>query len=110
MLWTIFLVVISFFAIIGLMEFVMCILETIAMRTNRSLADISITVDLKGKDDHIEFLLNSLSVMAERIAFKNLTTHIVVRDKGIDQDTYERIKEYMQENTLISLIEKEDTI
>ena len=48
--------------------------------------------------------------MAERIAFKNLTTHIVVRDKGIDQDTYERIKEYMQENTLISLIEKEDTI
>lgn len=108
MLWTIFLVVISFFAIIGLMEFIMCILETVAMRTNRSLEDVSLTVDLRGREDNIEFLLNSLCVMAERIAFKNLTTHVVVRDKGIEQDTYERIRAYMEENPNISLIEKEE--
>ena len=108
MLWTIFLVVISFFAIIGLMEFIMCILETVAMRTNRSLEDVSLTVDLRGREDNIEFLLNSLCVMAERIAFKNLTTHVVVRDKGIEQDTYERIRAYMEENPNLSLIEKEE--
>ena len=108
MLWTIFLVVISFFAIIGLMEFIMCILETVAMRATDSLEDVSITVDLRGREEHIEFLLNSLSVMAERIAFKNLTTRIVIRDRGIDEDTYRRICSYAEENPLISLIEKDE--
>ncbi|MBQ6947366.1 MAG: hypothetical protein IJN42_04885 [Clostridia bacterium] len=107
MLWTICLVVISFFAIIGLMEFIMCVLETVAMRSTNSLEDVSITVDLRGKEENIEFLLNSLSVMAERIAFKNLTTRIVVRDYGIDEDTYQKIKHYAEGNPIISLIEKD---
>ncbi len=107
MLWTIVLVVISFFAIIGLMEFIMCILESVAMRTIRSLESVNLTVKIRGREENIEFLLNSLCIMAERIAFKNLTTGVQIFDEGMDEDTYRCVKKYMEENPTISLIEKD---
>lgn len=110
MLWTIFWVVVSFFSIIGLMEFIMCIIESIAMRTNRSLCKISLVAEMSGEDANVEFLLNSLCVMAERIAFKNLVTHVIIRDRGISETTYDRIVKYMEENPNISLIEKDEQL
>lgn len=106
MWWTLLFVLISFFAIIGLMEFVMCIMETVSMRSTRSLQAIRIVADIKGCEPHIEFVLSSLGIMAERIAFKDVTTQVCVRNLGTDQTTYERIKEYAQENPNIYLIEK----
>ena len=55
MLWTIFMVLTSFFAIIGIMEFIMCIIETISMRTNRSVTAIRLVADLQGEEKNPEF-------------------------------------------------------
>ena len=107
MIWTILFVLFSFFAIIGLMEFVMCIMETVSMRTTRSIEDIRIVVDIKGCEPHIEFLLSTLSIMADRIAFKDITTKVCIRNLGTDQTTYQRLKEYIEENPNIKLIEKD---
>ncbi len=105
MLWTIFWVLISFFAIIGVMEFMMCVIELISMRTTRTVKDISLVVRLRGEEKNVEFLLSSLCVMAERIAFKNLTTKVVIYDEGIAEHTYQRICSFAEENPTISLIE-----
>ena len=110
MLWTIFWVIVSFFSIIGLMEFIMCIIESISMRTNRSLSKVSLVVEMSGEDENVEFLLSSLCVMAERIAFKDLMTHVVVCDRGISRTTYDRIQKYIEENPNIYFIEKDEQL
>ena len=110
MLWTVLFVVVSFFAIIGVMEFVMCIMEMIATRTTKSLRAIRMVVDVEGNEPNVEFVLSSLKVMAERIAFRNATTQVCVRNVGVDEVTYQRILDYTEENSDIYLIEKDEKI
>ncbi len=110
MLWTLFFVLVSFFAIIGLMEFVACIIEIISTRSTKSLQEIRIVADIKGYEPHVEFVLGSLGIMAERIAFKNVRTKICVRNLGTEETTYQRIKDYVEENSDIYLIEKDEQL
>ena len=110
MLWTILLVLVSFFSIIGLMEFVMCVMETISMRSTHSMTDIRIEIDLSGSEPHVDFLLNSLTVMAQQISFKNLTTFVCIHDCGMDEDTYQKVKAYCAENSTVYLIENEKNV
>lgn len=108
MLWTIFFVLASFFAIIGLMEFVACIIEIIATRSTKSLQEIRIVADIKGYEPHVEFVLGSLGIIADRIGFKNVMTKVCIRDLGTEETTYQRIKEYIEENSNIYLIENDE--
>lgn len=108
MLWTVFFVLASFFAIIGLMEFVMCIMEIISTRSTKSLTDIQIVANIQGYEKNVEFVLGSLCVMAQRITFKNATTKVMVCAKEADKSTYQRIKEYVEENSGIYLIENDE--
>lgn len=110
MLVTLLFVLMSFFAIIGLMEFILCIMETVAMHNTDSLEDVRIEVDMAGNEPHVDFLLSSLTVMAGRIAFRNLTTKVYIRDKGIDLSTYQKIAEYCNENSTVYLIEKDEQV
>ena len=107
MLWTVFFLLVSFFAIVGVIEFVVCIMETISTRTTKSLKELTIVADIDGTEPHVEFVLSSLRIMADRIAFKNVTTQVCIRDLGVDEDTYQRILDYIEENSGIYLIEKE---
>lgn len=110
MIWTIFFVVVSFFAIIGVMEFAACIIELVSTASTKSIQEIRIVADINGTEPHIEFVLGSLGVMAERIAFKNVTTRICIRDLGMDAETSERIREYIKENSNIYLIENDEIV
>jgi len=109
-LWTIFFVMLSFFAIIGVMEFSACIIEMISTRTTKTVKEIRIVADMEGKEPHLEFVLGSLGILADRIAFKNVDTKVCVRDKGLDPETYQRIEDYIEENSNIYLIENDDNI
>lgn len=107
-LLSLLIVVLSFFAIIGIMEFVLCIFESIAMYGNRSVCGIRIVADMRGREKNVEFLLDSLKLLSERIVFRNLTTEVHIRDCGVDTETLEQIKRYINENQNISLIENEE--
>ncbi len=108
MLWTVFFVLASFFAIIGLMEFVMCMIEIISTRSTKSLKEIRIVADIEGHEENVEFILGSLCVMAERITFKNAVTKVLIQATDADKATYERIKDYVEENSGIYLIENNE--
>ena len=108
MLWTVFFVLASFFAIIGLMEFVMCMIEIISTRSTKSLKEIRIVADIEGHEKNVEFVLGSLCVMAERITFKNAVTKVLIHADNADIATYQRIKDYVEENSGIYLIEKDE--
>ena len=110
MLWTVLFVLVSFFSIIGVMEFVMCIMEMIATRTTKSLKSLKIVADIEGNEPNVEFVLSSLKIMADRIAFRNVTTQVCVCDAGVDEITYQRLVDYINENSDIYLIEKEKKI
>ena len=106
MVWMILLIAVSFFSVIGIMEFLMCVLEFFAMRRTKSVKDIRIEATIEGMEPHVEFLLGSLSLKAERIFFRDLTTKVCVRDGGMDAETLERVREYVKENPAVYLIEK----
>ncbi len=108
MLWTVFFVLASFFAIIGLMEFVMCMIEIISTRSTRSLKEIRIVADIEGHEKNVEFVLGSLCIMAERITFKNAVTKVLIHADNADVATYQRIKDYVEENSGIYLIENDE--
>ena len=109
MLWIVLLVVVSFFSVIGVMEFLMCILEFTATRRVKSVRNIHIRADLSGNEPHVEFLLGTLMLMAERISFKDPTT-VCIQDAGMDAETLGRVREYVKENPNVILIEKEEDI
>lgn len=110
MLWTIFFVMVSFFAIIGVMEFSACIIEMISTHTTKSVREIRVVADMEGNEPHLEFVLGSLVILADRIAFKNVETKVCIRDKGLDRETYQRILDYIEENSNIYLIENDNNV
>ena len=93
MLKAIVLIIVSFFAVLGLLEIVISMLENYSV-SNYNVSDVSLTVSLSGEIDNVTFLLNTLLLQAEKINYKNGPTRIVIKDCGIYPDTYNAIKEF----------------
>ena len=75
MLWVIFWVAVSFFAIVGLMEILLFLLEVLALRRISSIQKVSLRVELKGEDENAEYILNMLSLMQKEKQERLLTQH-----------------------------------
>ena len=103
MLQSAILIVLTFFAIIGFLECVLGVLETVSTARYESVDDISLTVHLSGKVENVAFLLNTLLLQAERINYKNTVTRVVVRYDDCDDETFKEIHSFCQINDNISV-------
>ncbi len=97
MLKAIILIIVSFFAVLGLLEIVISMLENYSV-ANYNVSDVSLTVSLSGDIDNVTFLLNTLLLQAERINYKNSVTKVVIKDCGIFPNTYSVIEEFCATN------------
>jgi len=93
MLKTIVLIVISFFAVLGLLEIFVGILESISV-SKYNVSDVSITVSLSGEVEDVVFLLNTLLLQAEKIKYNSSITKVIIRDCGIAESTYKQIYDF----------------
>lgn len=100
MLKAIVLIIVSFFAVLGLLEIVISLLESYSV-SNYNVDDVSITVCLSGEIENVTFLLNTLLMQAERIDYKCGVTKVVIKDCGIYPNTYNAIKEFCMTNNNI---------
>jgi len=93
MIKTIVLIVISFFAVLGLLEIFVGLLENVSV-SKYFVDDIKLTVSLSGEIDDVQFLLNTLLLQAERINYKYSITKVIIRDCGLCERTYKEIYDF----------------
>lgn len=103
MLKTILLIIVSFFAVIGFLECLVVMLETVSFCKYDNISKISIVAKLKGNVPDAPFLLNTLLIQADKIRYKNVDTVVVIKDDGLDDATYSQIYEFCLENDNISI-------
>ena len=103
MLKTAVIVVISFFAVVGIVETILCVLESFALIGQTQPSEVQLRVALSGEIDNVNFLLSTLLLQADRINFKNCVTKVVVVDYGLENSTYLKIKDFCDLNTNISM-------
>ena len=101
MLWMIFWVAISLFAVIGLLECMMFLLELFAFHKANAIEEITLQVVLKGEEENVEFLLNSLALVAERADIGKRETALEIVDGGISQEMRRAIEQYCEKNTWV---------
>ena len=99
----IILIFISFFAVIGFTECVLTILESVSVSKYRQVKSITLSVELSGVVDNPSFLLNTLSLQADRIRYGDTPTTVLIKDCGIDENTYMQISDFCLENDNIEV-------
>ncbi len=106
MLKTIFLIVISFFAVIGILECFLNALESVSVSKYDCVEQIELRVDVSGHIDDVAFLLNTLMLQGERIRYKSSDTKVTIVDNGLDDDTYNQVLQFCYANNNISIEKK----
>ncbi len=97
------IIILSFFSVIGVIECILSLLETVSTSRYRHIGGVALTVELSGEIENITFLLNTLLLQAERICYKNVRTRVVIRDCGLSETTYAEITAFCRENDNIML-------
>ena len=100
MLKTAVIIILSFFAVI---ECILSLLETVSTSRYKKIKDIALVVELSGAVENVTFLLNTLLLQAERISYRDAATRVVIRDCGLDEDTYSQIHSFCEENDNITV-------
>ena len=103
MIKTIVLVVLSFFAVIGFIETLLTFLETVSTFKYKNISSVKLVAEIEGNVENPVFLLNTLLLQAERICYGDLQTKVVIKDMGIDENTYSQIYGFCLENDNISV-------
>ena len=103
MIKTALFIILTFFAVIGFLECILSMLETVSTAKYGTLKKVSLTVGLSGNIENVTFLLNTLLIQAERITYKNCLTDVVIKDMGLDLHTLNQIHNFCSENKNISI-------
>ena len=104
MLKIIFVIAISFFAVLGVIECICCAIETFSIsKYSTNINKIELRFHLKGKIDDVSFLLNTFLLQADRFIYKNNVPSVKIIDDGLDENTYLEINDFCQINNNISI-------
>ena len=108
MLWVLFWVVISMFAVLGLLESIVMLLELFALRKVNSVVSATFRVTLAGEEKNVEYLLNTLCLMTERQDVGPVEARLEIVDGGLAEPTRRRVREYCEKNPWVRFTERED--
>ncbi len=91
-------VILSFFAVIGVLECLIGVLELLSLRRVQSVKRAVFRVELSGDERNVEYLLNTLCVKTERLNIGNVETVLEVADVGLSPESYRAVKQYCEKN------------
>lgn len=98
MLWHMFWVILSFFAVIGILECILGVVEMFSLNRVHSVRQATFRVELEGDEAHVEYLLNTLSLMAEKVDVGQRETALEIVDCGLAEETRREIEAYCEKN------------
>ena len=96
----------SFFAVIGLMECILGVLELLSLRRIHSVKRVVLRVEVAGEEPKAEYLLNTLCLKADRMSIGGLEAEIEVADGGMTPETHRAVAEYCEKNPWVLFTEK----
>ncbi len=108
MLWVLFWVLVSMFAVLGLLESLVFLLELVALRKNSSVQAAFFRVVLAGEEGQMEYLLNTLSLMAGRLDVGTVEAQLEIVDGGLSENARRKVLEYCEKNPWVRFTEGED--
>lgn len=98
MLWHMVWLLVSFFAVLGLLSCIVGAVELLALRRVNAVRRTVFRVELAGEEPHVEYLLNTLSLMAEKLDVGRCETVLELVDQGVGPETKRGILEYCKKN------------
>ncbi len=98
MLWHAFWILVSFFAVIGLLECILGVVELLSLWRVRSVQKIVLQISLSGEESNVEYLLNTLCLKAGRLDVGEREAVLEVVDEGLAEQTREDVLEYCEKN------------
>lgn len=105
MIWVIFWVLVSFFAVVGLMESLLFLLEIVALRRISSIRNVSLQVELAGDAENTEYILNTLSLFLNRVDIGEEEAALEIVDGGMPEKMRLEILEYCEKNPWVRFTE-----
>ncbi len=94
MIW----VLVSFFAVLGLLYCMIGVLELFALRRIKTVERAVLRVDLSGDEPRMEYLLNSLMIAAQRADLGSVEVELEVVDRGLSEPARRQLDAYCQKN------------
>ncbi len=111
MAWCFFWLFLSLFAVVGLIETAIVLLEALSIRRIRSIRAATLRIVLSGKEEHPEYLMNTLVLMNDRLNLGAIEPVLEIVDGGIEEQTHNAIREYCEKNPWVRFTEgQEDDI
>ncbi len=108
MLWHAFWIIISLFAVIGILECILGAVELIALNRIRSVRDATLRVKLIGDEPHMEYLLNTLGLLVQRLDIGPRETGLEIVDCGLSAASREELEGYCKKNNWVRFTEDRD--
>lgn len=99
-------VVISFFAVVGVFECVLEVLDWCSFRKTRAVEQVLLQITLKGEVPNGDYLLNALCLKAEQADIGQVETTLVVIDGGLTPESKEQIRFYCEKNPWVIFTEQ----
>ena len=98
MLWHTFWVLVSFFAVIGLLECVVGVVELLSLWRVRAVQKIVLQVSLAGEEPNVEYLLNTLCLKSGRLDVGDREAVLEIIDAGLAEQTRKDVLQYCEKN------------
>ncbi len=101
-------VLVSFFAVIGLLECSLELLDWLSFRRLNAVRQINLQVTLSGEISRVEYLLNTLCVKCEKADVGAAETALEIINGGLSPKTRRQIMEYCEKNPWVVFTESPD--
>ena len=101
-------VILSFFAVIGVLQCVLGVLEMLSLRRVQSVGKTVFRVELSGDEPNMEYLLNTLLLKAEQLNVGSRETMLEIVNKGLSPASRREVKLYCEKNPWVLFTEPEN--
>ncbi len=91
-------VLLSFFAVVGVLECILGVLELLALRRVHAVKKAVLRIELSGEEPHLEYLLNTLCIKADRLNIGNREVVLEIVDGGLSPEAYRQVEQYCEKN------------
>ncbi len=102
----VFWVLICFFAVIGILECLLGLLNWLSFRKVKAVRKITLQVELEGNIENIEYLLNSLCLKAEKADIGEVEARVEILDGGLAPAVCREICSYCEKNPWVIFTER----
>ncbi len=101
-------VLLSVFAVIGVLCCILGVLEMLALHRVRSVRRTVFRVELSGDEPQMEYLLNTLLLKADRLNVCGCETLLEIVNNGLTPDARKEVKQYCEKNPWVLFTDSDE--